>query len=357
LALQYDQYMTPLDPSREDSGQTGDIHIVQTPSISAPTVTGSGVMIVHRSLERAISGYRVDPLSPWTGLAPLLLQLRPSRSCAITHAQPELGPWVADRESTLVATFHSYSLDPELLEWMTPQQRMVHRLMIAPAVAAFLKRAKWITAVSDFTAGLVVHHHRVGKRLVVIKNGVDSSIFRPMPAAQRDSVNILFAGNPRRLKGTHHLEALADLLPDGVSVQYTSGLRSSGVDIPSKKAKLTAMPRRSHTQMAELYQQADILFFPTLREGLSLAVLEAMACGLPIVATRCSSMPELVEHGKGGFLFDMNDRGQMLQYLLKLAGDPVLRAEMGAYNRERVLARFTLQQMLNGYQEVFSACG
>ncbi|WEN16332.1 glycosyltransferase family 4 protein [Rhodanobacter sp. AS-Z3] len=349
--------MTPLQPPELDSKQMGKSHAINMPSIRAPIVTGSGVMIVHRSLERAIPGYQIDPLSPWAGLAPLLLRLRPSRPCAITHTQPELGPWVAHRDSSLVATFHSYSLDAELLAMMTPQQRILHRFTIAPAVAASLKRAKWITAVSDFTAGLVVRHHEVGERLVVIKNGVDSSIFRPAPSAPRDSVNILFAGNPRRLKGSHHLEALADVLPDGVSLQYTTGLRSSGVDMPSEKANLVAMPRRSHEQMVNLYQQADILFFPTLREGLSLAVLEAMACGLPIVATRCSSMDELVEHDKGGFLFDMNDRAQMLRYLLKLADDPVLRAEMGAYNREKVLTNFTLQQMIDGYKEVFSACG
>lgn len=332
-------------------------HRAADPSvIRAPVVSGSGVMLVHRSLEAGIPDYHVDPLSPWAGLVPPLLQIRPSPLCVITHAQPELGPWVAYRDSTLVATFHSYSLDAELLAVMNRRQRLLHQYMIGPVVAASLKRARWITAVSDFTAALVSRHHRVGKRLVVIKNGVDGSIFRPTPSAQHDSVNILFAGNPRRLKGSHHLEALAGCLPDRVFMQYTTGLRSSGVDVPSPTAKLIAIPRRSHEQMPGLYQQADVLFFPTVREGLSLAVLEAMACGLPIVATRCSSMPELVEHGKGGFLFDMDDREQMLQYLLKLAGDPGLRAEMGAYNREKILARFTLQGMVDGYREVFSAC-
>ncbi|MFC5526638.1 glycosyltransferase family 4 protein [Rhodanobacter ginsengisoli] len=331
-------------------------HALDPTLISAPVVTGSGVMIVHRSLEKGIPGYRTDPLSPWAGLLPPLLRMRPGQPCAITHAQPELGPWVAHRDSTLVATFHSYSLDPELLGAMTRQQRLLHRYVIAPAVDASLKRARWVTAVSDFTASLVVQQHQVGRRLVVIKNGVDSALFKPAPPVRRDPVHILFAGNPRRLKGSHHLEALADRLPSGVLMQYTTGLRDSGVDVPSATTRLIAIPRRTHEQMAGLYQQADILFFPTRREGLSLAVLEAMACGLPIVATRCSSIPELVEHGKGGFLFDMDDREQMLKYLLQLTNDPTLRAEMGAYNRERILAGFTLQQMIDGYREVFSAC-
>lgn len=354
-SLTYDPRMMSIDllpPSPATAGESRHLD----PTISAPVVTGSGVMIVHRSLEQAIPGYHVDPLSPWTGLLPPLLRLRPSQAYAITHAQPELGPWVAHRDSTLVATFHSYSLDPELLAAMTRKQRMLHRYMIAPAVRASLKRARWITTVSDFTASLVMQQHPIRERLVIIKNGVDESLFKPAPSRRRDSVNILFSGNPRRLKGSHHLQALAAHLPTGVLMQYTTGLRDSGVNVPAATKRLIAIPRRTHEQMADIYQQSDILFFPTRREGLSLAVLEAMACGLPIVATRCSSIPELVEHGKGGFLFDVDDRDQMLKYLLQLATDPVLRREMGAYNRERILAGFTLRKMVDGYREVFSAC-
>lgn len=352
----YERRMTPPHTQPRQLGHDGERRGPRRALVSAPVVTGSGVMIVHRSLENAIPGYHTDPLSPWAGLVPSLLCMRPSRACGITHAQPELGPWVAHRDSTLVATFHSYSLDSELLAAMSPSQRLLHQCMIAPAVKASLKRAAWITAVSDFTAALVMQHHQVGNRLAVIKNGVDCELFSPAPLTQRDSVHILFAGNPRRLKGSHHLEALAKYLPDGVLMQCTTGLRDSGVDVPSTSARLIAFPRCTHEQMAGIYRQADILFFPTRREGLSLAVLEAMACGLPVVATRCSSMPELVEHGKGGFLFDMDDREQMLRYLLRLAGDPGLRAEMGAYNREKVLAEFTLQKMVDQYCEVFSAC-
>ncbi len=313
-------------------------------------------MIVHRSLERAIPHYHVDPLSPWAGLLPPLLRLRPARGCAITHAQPELGPWVAHRDSTLVTTFHSYSLDREFLAAMSKKQRVLHRYVIAPAVDASLNQAKWITTVSNFTASLVEQHHLMRKRIVVIKNGVDETLFKPASSRRRDSVHILFSGNPRRLKGSHHLQAVAAHLPPGVLMQYTTGLRNSGVDLPAPTTKLIAIPRRTQEQMVELYQQSDILFFPTRREGLSLAVLEAMACGLPIVATRCSSIPELVEHGKGGFLFDLDNREQMLEYLLRLARDPVLRREMGDYNRERILAGFTLRKMVDGYREVFAAC-
>ncbi|MGH8270876.1 MAG: glycosyltransferase family 4 protein [Gammaproteobacteria bacterium] len=306
-------------------------------------------------LDAQLPNYRVEALSPYWGLMPLLLAARSRQTCAITHSLPELGPWVAHPDSELVATFHNYYLDAELMAASSPAQRVFYKTVMAPAVRSSLRRARWVTAVSRFTADLVQRRHALGERLVVIRNGVDAELFSPVKKTNAGPVKILFAGNPTRRKGSAHLAALAGALPDGVTMQYTVGLRDSATDKIEQFDKLVAIPSRSHAEMPELYRQADILFFPTRREGLSLVALEAMACGLPVVATRCSSMPELVDHGKGGFLFGMDDRDEMLRYLLQLAGDPVLRGEMGAYNREKILAEFTLQKMLDGYREIFAA--
>lgn len=325
-------------------------------SVVSPVVSGSGVLVVHRTLEAHLPHYRVEPLSPYWGLGPALLAIRRRRFEGIVHSIPDLGPWVAHRDSALVSTFHNYYLDPEALAIASPAQRAFYVTVMAPAVRASVRRARRVTAVSRFTADLVTRHHAPGKRLVVIRNGVDAMAFSPAGNERGGAVRILFAGNPTRRKGAEHLAALARALPDDACLQYTAGLRGSAAGRPGQSEKLVAVPRRGHDEMPGLYRQADILFFPTRREGLSLVVLEAMACGLPVVATRCSSMPELVDHGKGGFLFDPDDRAQMLGYLKRLADDPVLRADMGAYNREKVLAEFTLEQMLEGYRQVFADC-
>lgn len=325
-------------------------------SVVSPVVSGSGVMVVHRALELHISGYRVDPLSPYWGLAPPMLAARRRRPGEITHTLPELGAWAASPDSDLVATFHNYYLDRESLDSSSRAQRIFYKTVMASAVRSSLRRARWVTAVSRFTGDLVQRHHALGERLVVIRNGVDTEMFSPGGSAGEGAIKILFAGNPIRRKGSEHVTALAEALPDRVVMQYTVGLRNSATDKLASSEKLVAIPRRGHTEMPGLYRQADILFFPTRREGLSLVVLEAMACGLPVVATRCSSMPELVDHGKGGFLFEKDDRAQMLGYLKRLAADSALREDMGAYNREKVLAEFAMHKMLEGYRQVFSSC-
>jgi glycosyltransferase involved in cell wall biosynthesis len=63
----------------------------------------------------------------------------------------------------------------------------------------------------------------------------------------------------------------------------------------------------SFEEMPHRYQEMDILLMPKVREGLSLTVLEAMACALPVIVSNCSSLPEQIDDVKGGFLCPVGD--------------------------------------------------
>lgn len=321
--------------------------------IYSPIVRGSGVSIIHDALAEGIEGYRVKELSSYAGVFPVLNLLRRREPAAITHITAEFGPWIAHPDSRVVATFHNYYLDRELQPFATPSQRLFYQTILRGAVAASLRRASVITAVSRFIADLVAREHAPGERLVCLPNGIDTSQFVPKPRESTGEIRVLFAGNPTRRKGAQHLSALAEALPPDVLIRYTGALRSSAVMALDEQPKLQKIPRVAHSQMHLNYQDSDIFFFPTVREGFGLVVAEAMACGLPVVATNCSSMPELVVHGKGGFLFEPGNRAQMLEHLLRLSRDPVLRQEMGAFNRERIVRDFPLDRMVKGYRDVF----
>ena len=92
---------------------------------------------------------------------------------------------------------------------------------------------------------------------------------------------------------------------------------------------------------------------PTVREGLSLAVLEAMSCGLPVVASNCSSLPEQIDEGLGGFLCPVGDVNMFAERLNYLADSPKVRKNMGQYNREKVERLFTLNGMVAKYKKLF----
>ena len=74
---------------------------------------------------------------------------------------------------------------------------------------------------------------------------------------------------------------------------------------------------------------------------------------LPVVATECSSLPELIDHGKGGFLCPLGDVDAFAQKINHLAESPQLRREMGEYNRARVERMFTLERMVGEYEDLF----
>src|SRR4249919_743251 len=147
--------------------------------IYSPIVRGSGVSIIHNALEESIAGYKVEELSSYAGVMPILNVLRRHEPAAITHITPEFGPWIAQRDSRVVATFHNYYLDREILASATLAQRIFYRTILTGAVKASLSRASVITAVSRFIADLVAREHGADERLVCIPNGVDTDLFVP----------------------------------------------------------------------------------------------------------------------------------------------------------------------------------
>jgi len=79
------------------------------------------------------------------------------------------------------------------------------------------------------------------------------------------------------------------------------------------------------------------------REGIPVALMEAMACGLPVVASDLSGIPELVEDGRTGILVPPGDAEALADALVRLAGDAGLRARMGEAGTQKVLAEFDLR--------------
>jgi glycosyltransferase involved in cell wall biosynthesis len=85
-----------------------------------------------------------------------------------------------------------------------------------------------------------------------------------------------------------------------------------------------------------------------------MAVAEAMACGLPVVASNCSSITELIEDGQGGFLCPVGDMDAFAERINLLAASIELRRAMGDFNREKVARDFSLEKMVGAYERLFS---
>ena len=98
----------------------------------------------------------------------------------------------------------------------------------------------------------------------------------------------------------------------------------------------------------------DVFVLPSLSEGLSMALLEAMAAGKPVVATRVGGNPELVEEGKTGLLVRAEDASNMAGGLVRILGNRSMMRELGVAGAERVLRSFSLDSMAHQYRALYA---
>jgi glycosyltransferase involved in cell wall biosynthesis len=108
------------------------------------------------------------------------------------------------------------------------------------------------------------------------------------------------------------------------------------------------------TDVDALLDAADFFCLPTLHEGLGSSILEAMAAGLPVVATRVGGIPEIVEDGRSGILVPPSNPEMLAESMVEMAARPDLREKMGACGRERA-NRFSADRTAEGTYEVYRA--
>jgi glycosyltransferase involved in cell wall biosynthesis len=321
--------------------------------VVSPMATGSGAYIIHQNLANKIRNYHICVYNPfWTLCPPVLPFLcRWQGIPDIIHTTPDYAAFFKRGKIPLVITFHNFVLDKEAIVHETLLQRIHHQTDLRFFTQKALSAATAVTAVSQFTAKLVKKELGYCGNVQVIYNGVDTNMFFTKQKKETVLIKVLFSGNLIRRKGVDLLPLIADKLNANIEILYTTGLRTKKkLPAHTNLKNIGAVP---YSYMPKVYQDADILLFPTVREGFGLAAAEAMACGLPVVATNCSSLPELIVNGKGGYLCELGNVDEFAARINELAASPALRREMGEYNRAKVEKMFTLDRMVKEYQDLF----
>ena len=327
----------------------------ETATIASPMCWGNGAHVIHKQLELALPGYRVLSYHPLWTLFPVCLPLvAPIKRPSLVHSTPDYAIFFARRKIPLVVTFHNYVLDPFMQRYSSKLQRIHYATTLRWFTRFAVKRADAVTAVSRFTASLVRSDLGYTGPLPVIYDGVDTDRFFPprRSSFRRDGIRVLFSGNLTLRKGAPWLLPIARKLDKNIRIYYTTGLRTHRL-LPSH-SRLVPMGNVPHAEMPQRYQQMDLLVMPTVREGFGMAVAEAMACGLPVVASHCSSIPELIDDPQGGFLCPVGNADAFADRINMLAASEKLRREMGDYNRDKVVREFALRKMVDEYERLFS---
>jgi len=325
--------------------------------ILSPIPAGSGAHVLHTELSRCISGYRVRPFSPWWTLLPPALPAFSSDRVDLIHSHADYGAFFKRPRVPLVVTAHGYMLDRFMRAYSSPLQYLHYRTDLRLFVRMSLAMADQVVAVSRFVADMLRQDLGFRGRVRVIHNGVDSERFSPAKTPRRAGpFRVLYCGNLKRAKRPDLLVPLANALGRGFEIQYTAGLVGGGLlkgRLAGDAAELRCLGNVAHRDMPVLYQSVDALFMPSVREGFGLCVVEAMACGLPVVAADASALPELVHPEKGGYLQAIDDVAAFARSLRQLTDVPELARNMGQYNRAVVEQRFTLERMVADYRQLF----
>ncbi len=324
-------------------------------NVYSPMATGNGAYVVHSMLNNAMPNYHLQGYNPYLTLAPFLLPCIPLKNEKpdIIHSTPDYAFFFKQKKIPLIITFHNYVLDSGMKVFSSFLQRIHYSTDLKYFTLKALEHASIVTSVSKYTASLVKKDLDFDGDIKVIYNGIDTKSFAPKTKKTEKKIKILFSGNLTRRKGAHLITSIANRLDKNIVIQYTKGLRTKASlpDAPNLE-NIGSVP---YHLIPEVYKQADILLFPTFREGFGLAAAEAMACGLPVVATNCSSLPELIIDGKGGYLCEFENVDEFAGKINELANSPKKRKEMGEFNRERVVENFSLGKMIEEYKNLFKS--
>jgi glycosyltransferase involved in cell wall biosynthesis len=167
--------------------------------------------------------------------------------------------------------------------------------------------ARHLIAASSFTRSTLVENGVPHGSIAVIPYGVDSDKFRPDPNRLQSSgkLRLLFVGRINQRKGIRDLvEAMR--LVDSKSVELTiCGRVVDDLSIfRSHGDRIRILPNVSNEALIAAYQAADLFVFPSVAEGFGQVLLEALACGLPILSTARTAAPDLIESGRQGFIVE-----------------------------------------------------
>jgi N-acetyl-alpha-D-glucosaminyl L-malate synthase BshA len=277
---------------------------------------------------------------------------------AIPHAT---SAWIAhemlgeERDLKIVTTLHGTDIT---LVGLHPSFHAITRFSIL--------RSHGLTAVSKFLKRETVRDFTVPEeRVEVIPNFIDTAVYRP------------------GLVPSHR----ATLAPDGEKiVMHISNFRAvkRAEDVVSVFAKLTAKqpsrlvlvgdgPERprvlmraeelgvrdrvmflgKHTSVHEVLSCADLFLLPSASESFGLVALEAMACGAPVVASNVGGLPEVIEHGTSGYMFDVGDIDAMAEAGLRIMGDDEHWRSLSEAGRALAEERFSSERVVPQYERYY----
>jgi glycosyltransferase involved in cell wall biosynthesis len=231
------------------------------------------------------------------------------------------------------------------------------------AIADKVRGATFVACISDFCRAqlmrLVEPEH--WDKLHVVHCGVEPEVYRGPERAPGETVELLSVGRLDAMKGFAMLiEAVAALVREGVPLRLTlvgdgpqrAALEAQAAnELPPGTVIFTGA--LGAPEVTRRMAAADVFCLPSFAEGVPVVLMEAMAAGLPVIATRIMGIPELVQHGESGLLVPPGRPEALSDALRTLARDPAKRRAFGERGRATVSASFDVRDAARQLEGLF----
>ncbi len=314
---------------------------------------GTGCEVYFENIAKAVSEDAVilDSYSFLSGKLPYIVK---NRRCSsdydLVHTIADGGFCFKQEGKPFISSIFIDVWDEYYQGHATLAQKLYYNLLLRHYTQKTISLSDVVVTESEFTSEAI--EKRFGRDVRVIRNGVDIDLFKPEKKDWgEDVVELLFAGSLTRRKGADLLPKIMDNLGDRFKLTCASS--KYGVDVSHENIIVRKFKR---DEMPKAYNSCDIFLFPSRLEGMSNAVLEAMSCGKPVITADSSSIPEMIDDGRGGFLCKPDDTRDFADKIRYLAENPAESIKMGAYNRGRAVGEFNLailgEEFINLYEEV-----
>ncbi|HYL11523.1 MAG TPA: N-acetyl-alpha-D-glucosaminyl L-malate synthase BshA [Terriglobales bacterium] len=235
-----------------------------------------------------------------------------------------------------------------------------------PITRFSIEQSDGVTAISQYLRERTLREFDILNKIQVIYNFVNCDIYcRDKQAAERRAE---FAKENEKvlihLSNFRPVKRLMDVIEifDRVHKKIPSKLLLIGDGPDRSQAEWLAVQKGIHDDVIFLGKQdrvneklpmADLMLMPSQLESFGLAALEAMACEVVPIATRVGGVPEVIEHGKNGFLADVGDVDTMARYAIDLLSDDIRLREMGKTARASAQARFCASKIIPQYEDFY----
>ena len=242
--------------------------------------------------------------------------------------------------------------------------RRIIKLLLFPLEKYTYQIADCIISVSTFIKKNIVDDYSISpEKIRSIPNGVHTVTFNENTSIDKLNKTILFTGRIDRNKGLEFLiDSLELLYPEHRELQLLiagEGGYEKAIRVFLKGKKIAPgvhfLGWKNDRELVQLYNQATLYVLPSMSEGFGLTIIEAMACGCPVLATDSGGAGDIIRNGENGYLVKHGDIAQLSALIGELFADPGKREQFGKKGKETIRTEFDWNTIAAKYLGLYTS--